>query len=239
MRGGFTLIEMVVVLGIVMILASLALPAIGGSIAQARLTRAMNTARQAAILVDQYCQVSKGVYPITSLSALTSYWYWPDVLIAAGVATNYREIDPNPVENEDGARHYLRSGAVGWINLHMNLALCMNPEVMLPGRTIPTYGEPSVMRYEDYPAFPVRSDLVVFPSDLGMLKTGWILWGAWQGPWCCVGQPRPLPIAFCDMHVESLRWTDCVKDGMMNVENGIGKPVRTTWYGYKGRDRRY
>ncbi|QOI99526.1 MAG: type II secretion system protein [Phycisphaeraceae bacterium] len=239
MRGGrgFTLIEVVVVLGIVMILVSLTLPAIGGSIAQARLTRAMNTARQAAILVDQYCQVSKGVYPITSFSALTSTWYWPDALIASGVAANYREIDPNPVEDPEGVMKF-RSSAVGWINYHLNKALCMNPEIMIPGRTIPVYGVPPQMHYADYPAYPVRQDMVHFPSDLGVLRTGWILWESQYRAWGDVDTPRPAPVAFCDTHVEALKWMDCVKGGEQYIENGIGGPVSATWYGHKGRDRR-
>jgi hypothetical protein len=72
-----------------------------------------------------------------------------------------------------------------------------------------------------------------------MFEPVWVMWGNQTGPWCCIAFKKPAPVPFCDLHVESLRWDECVKDGVRTMVPGsiAGVPIFSTWYGYRGRDR--
>ncbi|QOJ01890.1 MAG: type II secretion system protein [Phycisphaeraceae bacterium] len=223
-----------VVLGIVAILVGLALPALSASYGRARLTRAMSTARQAAVLVDLYTREWKDVYPIWGAGAPSARSGWVFALIDAGLAGSLDEIDP------DRHRYPERSSADGGVHWLLSMGLCYDPEKMVPGQTVvlPQVPEgPYLSSDEDMPHSPIRTGDVVYPSDKGMLAPVWVTWGPLTGPWCCLPNPQPAPVPFCDLHVEALRWVECVKDGRVEGEYGIGFPVYSTWYGCRGRDR--
>lgn len=62
-RGGFTIIELLVSIGIISILIGLLLPALAGTKIQASQVKALNELRQIGVSIQLYIEDSKGVYP--------------------------------------------------------------------------------------------------------------------------------------------------------------------------------
>jgi type II secretory pathway pseudopilin PulG len=110
--SAFTLIEVLIVIGLIMILIGLAVPSISSAYGQARRTRAMVVARECALAVDQYTRVSKDVYPIVKGSALATSWEWPDAMLAAGVASSLDELDPD--RNRPPEDRMAATGGINW-----------------------------------------------------------------------------------------------------------------------------
>ena len=71
LRGGFTLVEMLVVITIIGILASLLFPAIKGASEQGRLTTCTSNMHQLCIFINQYA-IDNNVYPESTRWAGTS-----------------------------------------------------------------------------------------------------------------------------------------------------------------------
>lgn len=233
---GFTLVEVVVVLGLVMLLVSLVLPAVGRSMTTAKDAAALNAVRNVGAMTQMYTQ-TYGVYPIIKNSYIQTSTFWPDLYIGLGMASSYKGIDPycdvEPLS--PGATPSI----VGNVSIFLSATLCTSWEQYVPGNTPQGIGIPPVMTDEDWPIVPVREDMVTYPSDKGMAAYAWMLWGPKRGPVCCFEGAPLIPVVFCDGHAESLRWHDMVKDGILVTENSVGVPVGSTWYGYRGRDRRY
>jgi prepilin-type N-terminal cleavage/methylation domain-containing protein/prepilin-type processing-associated H-X9-DG protein len=61
--GGFTLVELLVVIGIIALLVSILMPALSRAREQARAIKCLSNLRQLAIGTISYCNFSKGVFP--------------------------------------------------------------------------------------------------------------------------------------------------------------------------------
>jgi len=80
---GFTLVELLVVVGIVAVLIAMLMPALSKAREQARLTQCMSGARQIFMGVEMYCGDNKDYYPFGYASAtypFTPYRTWHDQL---------------------------------------------------------------------------------------------------------------------------------------------------------------
>jgi type II secretory pathway pseudopilin PulG len=234
--AGFTLVEALVVMGLVLLLVSLAIPAIGRSMTSGRETAALSAVRSMGALTQSYAQ-TYGVYPIINNSFSQTSTFWPDLYITLGYTASYRTLDPFVDV------HQITPGGTptisGNVSIALSQTLCTSWEQYVPGSTPNGVGIPPITTDEDWPVVPVREDMVTFPSDKGLACYAWILWGARHGPACCLDGSPPMPVVFCDGHAEMARWPDLVKDGILVLEGGVGSPVGGTWYGYRGRDRRH
>jgi type IV pilus assembly protein PilE len=86
---GFTLIELMIVVAIIAIVASIAVPSYSEYIMRSRRTEAKAALQQAAIWLEK-AQTASGVYPValpTSLSGVPSGLYTITIAFAAGVYT--------------------------------------------------------------------------------------------------------------------------------------------------------
>lgn len=218
--GAFTLIELVVCLGVIMILVGLLMPTVGVAYSRARLTRELAVVRQHAIAIDAYASDSAGVYPLIGPLAFPASTDWWKCLVAAGHYQSIGDVDP--------AAASLGLPRVSYI---MSLAMVYDHAKMAPGETVPI-GE----------AFscPVRQDQVIFPSAKA-LAFKW--YEGNEDPaqgglvYCCGGAPWEFPIALAsDGAAVSGTYLSLNGGQPPYIENSIGIPVYTTWFGCRGRD---
>ncbi|HBH96179.1 MAG TPA: hypothetical protein DDX89_00075 [Candidatus Omnitrophica bacterium] len=82
-RGGFTLVELLVVMTILSILAGMLLPVLAKTVQQARSVACQCRLRQLALACLEYANDSGGYIPPNSLYDNTHYWWrWTDFLVA-------------------------------------------------------------------------------------------------------------------------------------------------------------
>jgi hypothetical protein len=215
-RPGFSLIELVVTVGIVMVLLGLALPSLGRARAGARLSQGGVTLRQNHWAVIAYGNDYREVYPIADpfIGPCSLRWWIP--LVSGGYLGSERKADPLGVD------------VLGFVTYALSFCMVYPASEMQRGRVVPI---------DRARSSPVRISQVAFPSRKGTMYQWHPL--VTQDPvvfWCCGPDPPPGPV-FADGSVIAARWTDLLfaPDGYM--EYWCGAPVASTWNGYLGVDR--
>jgi prepilin-type N-terminal cleavage/methylation domain-containing protein len=219
---GFSLMELLVVLGVVVILLGLALPTLGRVMFRARMTGRSASTNQITVALTAYAGDYQDLFPLagdaeTSSQASQNYG---TPLIAGGYFVSYHDMDP------------LGMRAHGWMTILLAETQVCRAVDLSPGAP--------VARAERRP-FAVRWADTSFPSQKGILWHSWIMDtnppGA--GYWCCApGQPKA-PIAFADRSVREFAWSELVPTGELPPAGGTidaGRPVNTTWNGFRGVD---
>jgi type II secretory pathway pseudopilin PulG len=232
-RGGrtlpraFTLIELVVVIGVIMVLIALAAPALGKSMQAARLTRSQVAVSQNAKLITLYASAYKDIAPIWSMSAEDNRELWCEAVRAIGLVTSWKEIDPEWIGGD--------AGDLGTPGFYMNRAFHDRVDDLTPGQT-----EPEQWAVSD----PVRVGSALYPDKLILVshlyRRLYRVHGDLRGAWCCVTSIRTHvgAVGFTDGHVESGYWTDFIAEDELVVENNVGWPAYSTWYGHRGRSKK-
>jgi len=220
-QGAFSLVELVVVLGVVMIVFGIVLPALAGTYSRGRLTRDMLMLRQTTAVVMQYAADFDEVYPLWGEYA--SPWIaamgWPKPLLAHGYFGSILEIDPQVNEAETNFR------------IAMSMSAVYDWRLMRPGYTVPV----SQAHWS-----PVRTDQVFFPSAKGLLfvaSNGIDPPDQTARAFCCA-ELWEFPVAMADASVTTGDYIEFNGGQPLWEENGIGVPVDTTWLGVHGLDRR-
>lgn len=223
-RQGFSMIELMVSIGILAILAGLLLPSLSGALSRARLTADLVRMRDAANMIGVYTADHRGVYPITptvGVYAIGQLWLRP--MIKGGYYNDIREID-----------NY--SDAAGSDpSILMSAAMAYDWRKMVPGLTVVG---------DDQRPTSVRTDQVLFPSLKGLVFRAMS-----EGPpaslrfpveiemFCCAGELWEFPVANADTSVISGHREFFNGGRPLYLENNIGMPVLSTWSGVRGVDR--
>ncbi len=123
-RRAFTIVEVVVVIGVLMMLAALVVPAARNSIDAAKRSADMAVMRQNAALISVYVNDQRGAYPVGFDTAFRASVLWAQTLRAAGTIERLRESDPS-LPSDD---------AEEWTHHTLTLAAVFPWHAMIPGR---------------------------------------------------------------------------------------------------------
>src|SRR3954471_21283572 len=83
-RNAFTLVELLVVIGIIAVLISILLPTLGKVRRQANTLQCSSNMRQVATALIMYINDNKGRFPAAGLPVIPAYpngWWWPNELV--------------------------------------------------------------------------------------------------------------------------------------------------------------
>ncbi len=216
-RAGFSLIELLVVLGIILILLGLLLPIVNGAIARARSAGRISGVQQVNQIVQIYTSDFKECFPVAfydhALTAVTKFY---EPLLAGGYLESMEVLGTR-------TRH-----APGMPNITMTVCVAYDADRMQPGRTEPE----SQCRTQR-----VTTSQIMWPSALGLLRSIVVDEGRGEVLWCC-GTGCPVgAVGFCDGSTGEYRWQQLLPTATHYFENGVGFPATSTWGGYRGRDR--
>jgi len=216
--AGFSLIELVVVIGVIMVLVGLSLPMVGRAMAQVRSTRDLANIRSCATSIQMYCDQSKGYFPNLGGNAQRSALWWTNAMVRAGVFQSDGEGDPDGVEK------------FGEIRVRMSMCMCYSIEGMTPGQTVPL---------DVAVAEGVRSEQVSYPSRKGLAHQQYIERDVHGTYWCCacLGPCAPFAGAFVDGSAQIARVSSYINGDPIVRTDGIGVPLFSSWGGYKAIDR--
>jgi len=214
----FSLVELIVTLGVLMVLVSLVLPSLRGAKEAAGLTRDSASLRQCAALVGMYAAAASDRYPLGGDHPIVHADVWYRPVIAAGLASTPAVIDPVGVRRRGVVRF--------WQSACMNLA----PDLMLPGQTRADWaGLAEAQRTTDVTYPSAKGHLFLATNGEGTLSEG--------GQWFCCGPRWRSAVAMGDASVRQGDYIEFNGGEFPVIVDDIGRPVYTTWGGIRGRDR--
>ncbi len=224
-RPGFSIIELVVVIGVIMVLLGILLPTLSGTKQAAQKTKLASQVRQMAGMIAMYCDSQKDIYPVAD----DRFWFWTDYgwigppPYEAGRWWGYPFIDLGYFTVEEAQdRDYLDA-----INQQLSIAMCYDATKMRPD---------SIEDYKDRFTSGVKQSAVRYPSGKGMLWTPIVSYTPELRYWCCTQIDPPGPVAFADGSVEIVAWHKLPSPNTAPIL-GIGQVVSSTWNGVYGKDR--
>ncbi|MCL4222378.1 MAG: prepilin-type N-terminal cleavage/methylation domain-containing protein [Phycisphaerales bacterium] len=221
---GFTLIELVVCIGIIMILIGLIAPSLGRAMSRAKLIRDVGTVRQQAMLISMYAADFEDTYPLADdrlghLFSAAGNWGVP--LIESGHADSVAQLDPDVDRGLEPS-------------FLLSIAMVFDANQMRPGH-VPPVGQQRPRA--------VRTHQVLFPSSKALT------FRLWDGQpnetfgginvFCCAAAfvDWPTPVSFADGSAASGTMREFLDGDSLYMEHDIGAPVYSTWFGIRGRDR--
>ncbi len=224
-RPGFSMIELLVVIGVILVLLGLIVPVLGRSVEQARLTADLATIRSNTSLVMQYADQNQGAYPLAGDLRCEAFKDWATPLVEASFFSTAGDADPGS---------FSRYGRITFV---LSMSLVADVREFEWGATRPCDVSPSS---------EVGQHLVSFPSDKGLMVKQYD--PAWQGRngltepdrWFCCLSRWEAPVAFCDGSAQLgdyLQFSPCGLPPVVVWQHGVGMPIISPWGGYTARDR--
>ncbi len=213
----FSIVEMVVSLGVIMVLAGLILPAISSARATGKINAQVSHIRQIATLVSGYANDQRDRYPAHGRHASDGMLQWYRPMIATGHFGQVEDVDPE--------------GLVVCNDVTFALSGCLvsEPALFQRGHTLPI---------DLTPLRGASQSDVSFPSDKGLMVKWLHIMNGEHVFWTYEPWIRPLgPVAMADGSAAAARCTDFVSVEDAYLEHWVGHPVLSTWGGFHGRDR--
>jgi prepilin-type processing-associated H-X9-DG protein/prepilin-type N-terminal cleavage/methylation domain-containing protein len=236
--GGFSLVELLIVISIIALLIGLLLPALGRARESARGIQCLSNLRQMAIAAQAYVSVNRGYYPPAYFSATngseTVAYSWDFTSVSDGAATRvipgllWQNNDPTQIQqcpSFDGSSNSPGDPYTGY-----------NYNTSFIG-----HGQGEAFPVPLFDPTPAKASSIRHPSGVAMFGDGQWALGAdkyMRAPFANPGDALftgrfagtqgfrhqgKTNVAFCDGHAESLekRYTDNA-DGADNVTAGTG-----------------
>ena len=232
---GFTMIEFLVSIGVVLVLLGLILPAIGSSMERARTTADLATIRSNTATISAFTLANNDLYPLGGASRCAICRGWVRPLLAQGFLSEIAQADPN----------YRR-----WEKLSFWMSQSLGAEVreFTRGTTRPCPESPSSAVAVSAVTFPSAKGLMVraFSEHGGTPMDGEGTQTRFYGRpgeprwFCCAGIGWDTAVSFCDGSAEIGRYTDYTPDGGRPVQladHWVGDPIISPWGGYRARER--
>jgi len=213
-RRGFSVVEAIVCVGVLLLLIGILVPSLAKSRDSARMTRDLAIVRTCTTLLHAYCTESKGLFPAVGSDMHAPSNWWRAVVSDDGAS----KVDPVGVR-ETGA-----------VRLVMSACFVVSPDLMEPGQTL---------HIDLVPIQAMTDASVVFPNQKGAFYMQPRLESGREVYWNMVPAEyaRPGPISFFDGAGTIARWPDFdVRPAYF--EYWVGMPVYATWHGVRGRDTR-
>ena len=220
---GFSMIELLVAIGVILVLLGLIVPVLGRSVDQARLTADLAAIRSNAAAVFQYVDQNEGLYPLGAnrRCGVARSWFTP--LIETGYLSSASDADP---------RSHPKWGIV---TFYMSQSLGADPQEFTWGYTQDCSISPSR---------GVGQHLVEYPSAKGlMVKHHDPEWDSPDGigaRWFCCVSRWTVPVSFCDGSAQFGDHMTFAPGGRPPVvvwEHNVGMPILSPWGGYRARER--
>lgn len=214
-RMGFTLVELVVCIGVLMIVLGIAMPSLSKARQASRRTAALISARTSIQAVAGYQQQSNDFFPVQGNSLGRAMLDWAQPLVGTGHFTGVVEAEP------------AQQGAAASSLWSMSGACFATDESMTSGSVLPMGLTPLT---------PRRGAAVRDPSRKGILAQwlhridGQPVFWTWQP-----GNGPLSPLAMADGSAMQARSSQ-FRIEPANFEHWVGHPVLASWRGLSGSD---
>lgn len=212
---GFSLLELLVAIGVVLILIGLAIPALSGARDEALAARMSLLLRSHVASVEMYTADHRDMYPVSGVTVGDAMLRWHNALVSSGHLAAAHEADPEGFKT------------IGSSRVALSACVAYPADRMQPGMTVPIdLAESSAVRTTEV-AFPSHKGL--FVQWLAVDRGEHVFW-SWRPTGGAVR-----PIAMADGSGMRARCHDFALEFPF-FENWVGHPVLTTWRGADGRD---
>lgn len=219
-RRGFSMLEFLVAIGVILILVGLIVPVLATSIDRSRLTVDLAAIRSNSIVVTQYSD-EHGHFPIGGPTRCSAQRRWVDPLLESGLLRSAIESDP---------RSFERWG----LTFYMSQSLVADPIEFSLGFTRPCDASPSTT---------ISPHLILFPSAKGFLAKFHDPFHGLDGDgarWFCCEDRWDAPVSFCDGSAELGNYMLYSPGGLPPIviwDHSVGAPIFSPWGGYTARER--
>ncbi len=212
---GFSLVEVLVCLGILAVLVSLILPRLSRTRALARQTISLAGVSHGAAAINIYLSDNKGIYPLREKNPFNAAVLWERFMEDTGYLRRATDVDP------------IHAKSPGVSLVDMSVCMLYDADKMVLGQTINT--DTAVSQ-------GVGEHQVVYPSYKGLLLQRCTDAVPGSGNCFCCVRVIPLPVALADSSARIASRMDFEGGANPLIVDLIGTPVFSAWNGWKAKE---